>query len=167
MLEGRSRGGSPKLERSALQAAGYSDSSGRAKSSCEQAPAYYTGMRYSAYRRETVEALHWTKGPHDHRLQSRQLTHCHEAPRWRKGFQARGKRRKRQRMTQRAGGRGPAGPRQQQPVNSTNLVLGWKRQRGTLAERQWLSGGHAAAGAGGLDKAEHPHWGQAARMTSF
>ena len=41
VLEGRSRGGSPKLERSALQAAVYSGSPGRTRSSCEQAPAYY------------------------------------------------------------------------------------------------------------------------------
>ena len=30
--------------------------------SCEQAPAYYTSMRDSANRRETVEALHWDQG---------------------------------------------------------------------------------------------------------
>ena len=36
-----------------------SDSSGRSRSSREQVPAYYTSMRYSANRRETVEALHW------------------------------------------------------------------------------------------------------------
>ena len=41
---------------------GYSDSSGRARSLCEQAPAYYTSMRHSANRHETVEALHWDQG---------------------------------------------------------------------------------------------------------
>ena len=35
-----------------------SGSSGRSKSSREQAPAYYASMRHSANRRETVEALH-------------------------------------------------------------------------------------------------------------
>ena len=89
VLEGRSRGGSLKLKRSALQAAGYSDLSGRAKSSCEQAPAYDTRGTWPTNVRQTKHCTE-SRGPHDHRLQRRQLTNCHEALRRRNGFQVRG-----------------------------------------------------------------------------
>ena len=58
---------------------------------------------------------------------------------------------KRQQMAQRATA-GPrhqwAATRRQQPVNTTQLALSWKRQCSTIAQHQWPSGGHAAAGAG-------------------
>ena len=52
----------PKTGRLALQVAVDSGSSGRSRNSREQAPAYYTSVRPSANRRETVEALHWDQG---------------------------------------------------------------------------------------------------------
>ena len=89
----------PKIGGLALQAAVDSGSSGRSRSSREQAPAYYTSMRHSANRREHCTG---TKGPHAHRLQGGQLTHWHEAPRRRQGFEVRCKR---QPKGQAAGGR--------------------------------------------------------------
>ena len=87
----------------------------------------------------TVEAVLWARDPHSHRLQSGQLTHGHEAPRRCKGFQVRCKRPS-------AGGLlAPGISGLQQPVNSTQLALSWKRQRSAIAEHQW---GHAAASAG-------------------
>ena len=120
----------PKTGRLALQAAVDSGSSGRSRSSREQAPAYYTSMRQSANQRKTVEALHWNQGSSRSQAAG-QPTHWHEAPRRRKGFQVRCKR---QPMAQETSSRGPAGPRhqwaatcRQQPVNTTQLALGWRR----------------------------------------
>ena len=52
----------PKTGRLALQAAVDLGSAGRSKSSREQAPACYTGVRHPANRRETIVALHWDQG---------------------------------------------------------------------------------------------------------
>ena len=66
-------------------------------------------------------------------------------------------------MAQSAIGPGPPGPRhqwaatrRQQPVNTTQLALTWKRQPGTIAEHQWPSG-PCSGGRRGLDRAGHPH----------
>ena len=64
----------PRLKRSAFQAAGHLDLPGRARNSCEQVPAYYTSMRHSANRRETVWAMDWRQIPARARA-ARRATH--------------------------------------------------------------------------------------------